>query len=340
MNNYLRIPTGLQSIFLSLPIAVIVLLIIPVQLTAQTCSCGGAPLISSQSLTTVSEGNLVVGLTMEYNDISNLYTGTEELQDRNQQRTSTTALFEVNYGITDYLTLSSTFSFINKSRTSGLLNPSGSETLETSGFGDGLVLLKYNLLNQSLWNPFQLSVGAGTKIPFGTTSLTNNGLALNADMQPGTGAWDGIGWLYISRVLRETNVNVYLNSSYRFTGTNERFNESDNYKFGNEFVTSLGAAGGIWGRLSYNAVMKYRHTTSDERNGTDLPNTGGEWLSLRPGIGYQLFDRLNVQLNAEIPFYQKLEGTQPTTAYIISGSLFFSLDKADSGFSYGIPGSN
>lgn len=307
---------------------------------AQTCSCAGAPLISSQSLTTVSKGNLVTGLTWEYNNISNLYAGTRELTNRTQERISSTALLELNYGITNRLSVTSTFTFIEKRRTTGLQNPSNSETLTTRGFGDGLVMLKYHILNQDLWNPYQISIGGGTKIPFATTSLKVDGLALNADMQPGTGAWDGVGWLFASRAIRSWNMNVYVNSTYRITGENERFNESDRYRFGNEFVSLAGISGGLFDRFSFNLMMKYRTTISDQRNGNNMPSTGGEWLNIKPGIGYQISERFNIQLSGELPIYQNLEGTQPTTSYIISGSLFFSLNKNQTGFSYGIPSAN
>ncbi len=315
-------------------IAAVVLTAIPV--SAQTCSCAGAPLISSQSLTTVSQGNLVAGLTWEHHNISDLYTGTRELTNKTQERVSNTALLELNYGITNRFSLTTTFTFIEKSRTTGLQNPGNSETLTTTGLGDGLAMIKYHVLNQDLWNPYQISVGGGTKIPFATTSLKVDGLALNADMQPGTGAWDAIGWLYAARVLRSWNMNVYLNSTFRFTGENERFNKSDRYKFGNEFVSLVGISGGVFNNMSYNLMMKFRTTGSDERNGNAMPSTGGEWLNLKPGLGYQISDRLNIQINSEFPLYQNLEGTQPTTSYIISGSLFFSLNKNQTGFSYGI----
>ncbi|SMO56777.1 hypothetical protein SAMN06265218_105234 [Fodinibius sediminis] len=307
--------------------------------TAQTCSCAGAPLISSQSYMAVSKGNLLVGLTWEHNNISDLYNGTQELTNRSQQRITNTALLEVNYGLSNHFFVTGTLTFINKQRTTGLQNSSGEETTSTQGIGDGLLMLKYNLLNQSLWNPYQLSVGAGAKIPIAKTSLQSNGLSLNADMQPGTGAWDGVGWFLFSRTFRSANINLHMNGSYRSTGTNTRFNASDRYKFGNEFVSVLGVSGPMADRFSYSIIVKYRTTSSDKRNGNVLPNTGGEWLNFRPGVGYPLSDRLSIQLNGEIPLYQNLKGTQPTTSYILSGSLFFYFNKSETGFNYGHPGS-
>lgn len=304
---------------------------------AQTCSCAGAPLISSQSFATVAKGNWVFGLTGEYHNISDLYSGDTELENITQERSSSTLLLEVNYGITDRLSLTSTFTFIEKKRTTGLQNPGGAETLTTRGLGDGLTLVKYQVFRQDLWNPYQLSIGAGSKIPIAATNLKVDGLALNADMQPGTGAWDGVGWIFASRVFREANMSLYLNSTFRYTGTNERFGSSDRYKFGNEFVALTGATGSLMGRFSYNLMMKYRSAGPDERNGNTLPGTGGNWLYLKPGIAYQWTDRMSLQVNGTLPLYQYLEGTQPTTSYIWSASLFFSLQKATKAFRLGAP---
>jgi hypothetical protein len=73
-------------------------------------------------------------------------------------------------------------------------------------------------------------------------------------------------------------------------------------------------------------------TGPDKRNGNKMPSTGGEWLSLKPGLSVQRLDRVNVQLNAEVPVYQRLEGTQPSTSYIFSASVFVNLKKQDTGF--------
>lgn len=315
-----------------------VLLVQSTVLWAQTCSCAGAPLIGSQSLGTTSEGNLILGLTYEYNNISNLYSGSDQLHDNTQRRNTMTSLLEVNYGITDRLAVTGTFTLIRKHRATGLQNPGFSESLTTGGMGDGLFMLKYTLHKQTLWEPYQLAIGGGTKVPFGTTSLNNgNGVALNADMQPGTGAWDGVGWMYLSRTLLAQDINVFMTNSFRLTGSNERFNASDNYRFGNELVSALGASGPLAGKFSYLLMVRYRSSSSDQRNNNKLPNTGGKWINLKPGLNYQLSDQLNVQLSGQVPVYQHLNGTQPTTSFTLSSSIFFSFNKNDTGFIYGNP---
>lgn len=303
---------------------------------AQTCSCAGAPLISSQNFATVAKGNVLAGFTWEHNNISDLYNGSSEMNNRSQERITNTGLLELSYGISEKLSITTTFTFIEKIRTTGLQSPGSQNTLSTSGIGDGMVLLKYHMIDQDLWNPYQVSIGAGTKIPFATTSLSVNGIALNADMQPGTGAWDGVGWIFASRVLRELNLNVFINGSFRYTGTNERFNENDKYTFGNEIVSIAGASGRFRDRWFYEGQFKYRSTSRDKLNDFRMPNTGGQWLSVKAGIGYQLLDQITLRLNGEKPVFQHLKGTQPTTSFVVSGSIFFSMFKDQTGFIHGL----
>lgn len=304
---------------------------------AQTCSCAGAPLIGSQSLGSTAEGNLVLGLTYEYNDISSLYNGSRQLENQTATRSTSTALLEANYGITSRLSVTSTFTYIQKYRKTGLQNPDFSESITTSGIGDGLFLLKYTLHQQTLWDPYHIAVGGGAKIPFGNFSLTNDGLPLNADMQPGTGAWDGVIWGYLTRTLRAHDINIFINNSFRLTGSAERFSSSDEFQFGNELVSDLGAGGPLVDKLSYMVTVRYRSTSSDRRNGEKLPTTGGKWIFLKPALNYQLSDRLSARISGQLPIYQHLNGTQPTTTYTFSASIFFSLNKTDGGFIYGNP---
>jgi len=309
-------------------------------LLAQTCSCAGAPLISSQSLGIPEKGNLVVGLTGNYNSIDKLYSGTDELNNRTSERNTFTSLFEINYGLTDRVSLTGAFTFVRKERIAGLQTQAGARTLQTSGAGDAILLIKYSLIEQTLWKPYQLVVGGGGKAPLGSNSLRSQGLALNADMQPGTGSWDGIGWMLFSYTVRSQNIHFFTMNSYKINSSAERFGSNDNYKFGNELNSIAGVQGPAFNRFSYGLKMKYRTSGQDLRNGSQMPSTGGEWLNAEMGLTYQLSERLSIQAAGEIPLYRDVTGTQPTTSYILNTSVFFSFNKLKAGFNPGMPARN
>lgn len=311
------------------------------EVKAQTCSCAGAPLINSQSLGAVEKGNLVIGFTTDFNRIDRLFSNSVEFENRTTKRETFTNLLEVNYGLTSRITLTGTFSYVRKSRTTGLQNPGGSQELVASGIGDALLMAKYSAIQPTLWRPFQLIIGGGVKSPLANNTLTSNGLALNADMQPGTGSWDGIGWMLFSYTIRSQNLTFYTVNSFKKTSSSaSRFGQNDQYQFGNEFNYIIGMYQPFFDKFSYSLKLKYRMAKADQRNDSRMPSTGGEWLNVVPGIGYSLTDRLSIQVSGEKPLYQDVNGTQPTTTYVLTGSIFFSLNKSSTGFSFGLPGGN
>lgn len=301
---------------------------------AQTCSCAGAPLLGAQSAGASGEGNFVAGITYEFNEITNLYSGTTRIKNDSAERNTQSTLLEFNYGITDRLSATGTFSYVRKQRISGLSSPSGTQASTTAGLGDGMVLLRYTFLPQTLWNRYRIAAGGGVKAPLGSTSINNpNGLRFNADMQPGTGAWDGVLWSDLGvNFLPHSTMSLSLSTSFRLTGTNERFVEDDDYQFGNEFVSILGLSGSITERISFTLNARYRSTASDQRNGINQPNTGGKWIGLIPDIFFSASERTVFKLSGQIPLYKNLNGLQPTTAYTASASFFINFNSSQNNF--------
>jgi len=294
------------------------------QSEAQTCSCAGAPLVSSQSGGTVGKGAFLIGYTFDYKNISDLYNGSNELLNNTVERNTSTSLLELHYGISERFAVTTTLTYVNKFRETGLHLGSSSQKLRTTGVGDAMLLLKYNLHPQTVFEQFQVILGAGVKAPFGQSSMRNNGFLLNADMQPGTGAWDGVLWMYSSKTFPGINTELFMVNSFRYSGTNERFSSDDRYRFGNEFVTSAGAGGSLFRDISYSMALRFRTAASDTRNSAVMPDTGGSWLSASPALisPFPLLENASLQLSGNIPLYQYVEGTQPSISYTLSASLF------------------
>lgn len=305
-------------------VCLLLCLLLPGINLAQTCSCAGAPLISSQSISSTSQGNVVAGITYEFNEISDLYSEDNQLTNNTVERNTQSTLVELNYGITDRLTLTGIATFIQKQR----LSLENNNELITRGIGDGMLMLKYVLHQNTMSAQYQLAIGGGAKIPLGTTSLKDDNIALNLDMQPGTGAWDGVLWSYFSKTFAPAStINYFLYNTYRATGTADRFNENDQYKFGNELVINTGVTDKLFSDFSYIAMASYRSTSSDRQNGQKMPNTGGKWLNIEPAIRYQFNQSFSVKISGKIPVYQHLNGIQPTTSYTASVGLFYNFGK-------------
>ncbi len=290
----------------------------------QACCSAGTPMLGSLETSTTSRNNLQLNLTYDYNTLQSVFEGSTQIDDDTRERVTNSVLFETTYGLTDKFTLTGLFSFINQRRI--ITTPSGSENLLfSSGFGDALLLLKYELISQTILNQRQLAIGLGPKIPTGASDVTQNGILLPADMQPGSGSWDFVFWSYYSEgYMPDLPLNIFISASYKLNTSNNRFANSDaGYKFGNEFVSSIGAGYRTDSFFDCSLAFRFRSTTVDQFGKESVPNTGGIWLYAVPGLNIKLMDNLVARFTGQIPIYRNLEGTQLTTTYTLSASFFY-----------------
>jgi hypothetical protein len=175
----------------------------------------------------------------------------------------------------------------------------------------------------------EMTAGAGPKLPLGASDLKNeNGLTLNADLQPGSGAWDGIFHHRIVKQLVSRPSLVVTNFlTYRLTGVNPDYLGSQQYEFGNEFQLVLGASEQkpVGNQLlSYGVNLRYRHARQDRINHQWLPNTGGQWIFIIPALAWHATTDLAVTLNGEFPIYSQVQGTQLTPTFRFNMGFYFS----------------
>jgi len=298
---------------------------------AQACCSAGTPLLSSLELPSTSAGTLQLALTYEYNALRDVLSASSTLNDDSRRRATHSLLLETSYGFSSSFSASVLLTIVQQERSIRSSFDGGESFLKTRGVGDAIVLLKYNLIRANILNQLDVSIGAGAKIPLGRSNLTTDSILLPADMQPGTGAWDGILWGYVSQGFVPTlPLNVFASASYRYTGSNARFgNNQESYTFGNELVANLGVGFRTDKELDFSLVLRFRQTTSDRFAAAAIPNTGGQWLSAVPGVNVKVLDNLAVRASGQIPVYRNLEGTQLTTSYTASVTLFYTLSMLE-----------
>ncbi len=293
------------------------------------CSCGGPPLLSSLESPSTAAGVWQFGLTTEYSSVSDFVTFKTQLDDDVRDRTVASGLLQVDYGLTDRITISGLVSFLQQERTTFAEFSGQSEFLRTSGVGDAMLLVKYSLLNPTALSRSQLALGGGVRSPLGRSRLLNNNQTLiAATMQPGTGAWDGILWGSATSILdRRRGVNVFASATYRITSSNSSFfgDGIGGYRFGNEFLTTFGAGIRQSSRLDYTAGLRYRSTRIDQSLDFPADNSGGKWLNFSPGVNFKLTDVVALRGSGQIPLWRELRGTQYTTSYSLSFSIFYTL---------------
>ncbi|MBD3219503.1 MAG: hypothetical protein GF310_14630 [candidate division Zixibacteria bacterium] len=305
---------------------IILIAALPSPLMAQACSCGGAPLMGSLDLPSTPAGSWQFALTYEFNSIDDVYFGSDEIDSDERERSVHSGVLEIGYGITERISVSTMITFLQQERNSGLAGGTG-ESLQTRGIGDGIIMLKYDLILLSILSQTQLSVGGGVKLPLGQSDIKSNGFLLAADMQPGTGSWDGVLWGYAYQGLeRSSKLGLFASTLFRFNGSNARFGpQNQGYKFGNELIFKSGANWSPLSLMDYTLALRYRSVRADKFSGVDVPNSGGKWLDLEPGVNFSLSNALRLRASGRIPVYRELEGTQLTTSYTLSLTLFYSI---------------
>ncbi|WP_190809882.1 transporter [Flagellimonas sp. S3867] len=297
---------------------------------SQTCCSGGVPLSNNLGLPNDGKGTLLLGLSYDYNNLNTLNAGSSELDDDSRLRVTNSVLLSIGYSFSDRLSIESLITWVNQLRT---ITQFGNETdTETNGIGDAVFLVKYafpNLLGQRS----TVSFGAGAKAPLGKSNLTTSqGIQLTADLQPGSGAWDFIGLVSISKGLNfRPSATLSGSFTYRETGINEEYlNNTATYEFGNEMQVNLGYTDqfGLFNTIfNPGLIIKYRKAQVDIIDESDLPNTGGEWIFIRPELSANISQNLVLVSRFELPLYSYVDGTQLTPTNRFTIGLLWKLQK-------------
>ncbi len=300
---------------------------------AQTCCSGGVPLSNNLGLSQQDKGTIQLGLNYDYNNLNTLNSGTETLNDNSRLRITHSTLLNASYAFTNNFSVEGLFTWVNQRRK---ISQFGNENLDqSSGIGDGVLLLKYRFPNIISKNS-DLTLGLGTKIPLGSsTELDSRDILLINDLQPGSNAWDFIYWLSTSKRFNfRPSLNTSIRFTYRSTGTDNNYLGNSTYKYGNEFQVFLNFSDqfNFLKTLTNPSIsLKYRNTLKDETGGGQLDNTGGNWVFLIPNFSIDITPNIAFSTKAELPIYSNVDGTQLTPTYrITSGFLFKLKPKSDS----------
>lgn len=310
-------------------VLIVLVIVTPSLVKAQTCCSGGVPLGGSLGLGAADNHSLQLLLTYDNNSINDLVSFSEKLDDDTRSRSTQSSIIELSYGLHKRLSLTGVFPYIRQTRRiQGYLGQEDFTAVQ--GLGDVVLLAKYRLLNPNNSKNMDWIIGAGPKIPTAKTNFRNNqGLVLPADMQPGSGSLDGIFWSYFlkSRLMNNPNLGLLAISTFRYSGKNKKYNTTQTYQFGNEFQANLGLNYNFFAKrpIDIFTFLRYRKQGEDIIDGGVFPSSGGQWVYLIPGININFTPGFTFRLSGDIPLYRKLEGTQLTTSYKFTAALFFNI---------------
>lgn len=287
---------------------------------AATCGCAAVPLLDSIDTSATQAGDFFVNLTTESHEMNDLVVGSKQISDETRRRRSSVSqALSMSYAITDRWAVSGLVSYIEHSRKVGA---SFFGEQNTSGLSDGVILLRYTPIYQTPFSRHQLSLGLGARLPIGKDDAGGI-LTASEDMQPSVGARGTLYWSSYSYGFNQAGT-LQFNASAAYTENSEKNDRG--YTFADETSFTAGMSQNIGTRFSYSASFRYRNTTADQRNGFDIPNTGGEWLDFVPALQYSLTDKLNFGLSGRVPVARDLNGAiQFTTSYSYALSLTYAL---------------
>lgn len=296
--------------------------------SGQACCSGGVPLGGSLGLGTANSKTLQLTLTHDYNSMKDLVNDSYLLEDDTRSRSTHSSILEINYGLNNRFSLTGVLPVIKQTRTIKGFNGNIEKT-ETQGIGDILFLVKYRILNPAFNLKSEWIIGGGPKLPTAKTNFTNNqGLALVADMQPGSGSFDWFIWsYYTTKGISGSNFGVTVITSYRHSGENKNYTITQTYRFGNEFQVGAGTDYSFFIKWPVKVfyTLRYRLQTDDIIDQFIFPSTGGKWLHSVPGINIDFTPQLSMRFSGEIPIYRKLNGTQLTTSHKLTAAISYTI---------------
>ncbi len=313
------------SDFVKVNLVAVLMFTTVVPLMGQTCCSGGVPVSANLGMPNHGSNVLQLSLNYDLNVLRTLKTGKEVLNDKNRKRTTHSILFETGYSFSSRFSVDALFSWVRQERL--ITNFGNRELTSTNGIGDMTLLFKYLAVDRP---DFSITTGIGVKAPTGASALlTSDGLALSADLQPGSGAWDGLGWINIShRPMFRPGATLSLNAIYSHKGKNSDYLGSQVYKFGNEFQLILGYSDRLLlgNQLLDPAVLfRYRVADPDQNEGLLQPSTGGKWIFINPSLSFWINQDLSFNGNIELPLFANITGTQVTPTYRINTGIYYKL---------------
>ena len=298
---------------------------------SQSCCSGGVPISNSLGLPVSDEKTIQFALTYDLNILNTLKDGSVKLDDDARRRLTHSTLFQSGYVFNKKWSIELFLSWINQER---VIHQFGN-TSKTSaqGLGDAAILLKYKLLSNKQ-KRINWLIGAGPKLPTGSSDRRDeNNIALNADLQPGSGSLDLITWTQVAQNSKARPSLTYSGTAtISLKGKNNNYLGSQVYQFGNELIVIAGLADQfatskfLWG-ASVQTI--YRYAFQDENDGEKTPGTGGQWIFIRPGLTIKPGRASAVNISASVPAYSWVRDTQ------LSPTVRFNV-----GFYYELPGKN
>lgn len=299
----------------------------------------GAGPITTIAATTLDPGQSVAGITVDYTSLNPvsasklIAAAAAGVDGVHGLRTLQSLALSYAHGVTADLTLGLRLPYVKRTGISaaeadgtgtiGVLDHGGA-----SGIGDLTMLGQYRFLNDR-GSRFEAALLLGVTAPTGETNRrSRQDELLDAEFQPGSGAWNGLAGIALTKRMGswsfDTNV-LFVRSSEATQHTNL----GDQFLYNAAISYRFSGLGGASGGPMYHGGAPHRHDTpvagpsldlvielngewhgKQRKLGVDDDNSGGTTIYLSPGLRVSN-DAWSGFLSAGIPVVKDYAGTQP-----------------------------
>jgi hypothetical protein len=295
-------------------------LLLAEQLLAQGCCTAGSPSLGSLQTGLLQNHQLGFSAAYEFTRLATAYQGSQKIRDPLGREAEVGNLsVEFGYGLSDRLSLHLVGNYSNRRREINFDN-GASFVSQGRGFGDLVALLKFGIWRLNLADQRELALGVGVKIPTGQFRLRENGVRLSYDLQPGTGSWDPLIWLYAFKGFLPKRFNFFGSATLRFPTENP-----EGYKIGRELSYFAGSSFRCCNPLDVLLQIRGRHASGDHFQGYQLPSTGGTWLFFVPAVNVNLTNQIALQVQYQQPLYFRVTGQQLVQDRVLALAAFYNI---------------
>lgn len=221
----------------------------------------------------------------------------------------------IAYGATDDLTVHIRVPYVSRNNISEAHHHEEGEEPEihqlgdAKGMGDVTLFGHYRFLNRP---DLQSSLLAGLKMPTGKKSdKTESGDLFEAEFQPGSGSWDPMIGVAVSRPLGTYS----LDSNILYTFVTEGVQDAD---LGDVFNYNISISRRVvMQKVKLDLIMEANGIWRDKQkiDGEKDKNSGGNTVLISPGIRSEINDQIMIYLSIGVPVIQDLEGEQNEMDY-------------------------
>lgn len=301
-------------------------IIIPVRfIFSQGCCTAGSNTFGGLERGASAYKNLNLSLSYIHNSLNSTYSGSEEITDPlNRTAFVSSFNFEGEYGLGEKISIliSGTYVVKNRETTVRSNETNEKEVIEYNGkgFGDVIVIGKYEVISPDIVSPVSLAFGGGVKLPVGSYTQEVDGSRLAIDLQPGTGSLDALLWGNFYKGFLPIPVSLAASALYKYAGSN-----LDGYRFGDEFIFALAGEYSFTEYFTVSLALRGRYAAEDFWGGRFLPSTGGSYYDLIPSLIYNE-GVYSLKVFYQAPVHRNVEGIQLTSNSLLGVELFFNFN--------------